>query len=93
MGLKKTVLTTLPITLLSNFTQVAMLKTGPKLDDERVNVQNVYQYVDPKSGSYGNYIHIELPADIKHKDAIAVVTRGFVTFPGHKSFGCSVSCK
>jgi hypothetical protein len=90
-GLWRAVATTLPMSSLTSFSQVAMFRTGTDLDDRRVEVEDVYQYVNPVTREYDNYVLASLHSakDVSDKISVAVVTRGLVSFPEHPQDGHS----
>lgn len=86
-GLWKAVITTLPMTSLKSFSQVALLKTGTDLDEAPVTANDVFQYVEDGSDAYDNYIAIT-PSHLKSGlRNLSVVTRGRVSYPNKGSHG------
>lgn len=74
-GLWRTLATSLKMAKLVSFSQVIMAKVDKQLDNQQVEIENLYQYINFDDNVYDNYVAIK-----GLNTNIAVVTRGCASY-------------
>lgn len=77
-GLWRTLATSLKMTKIVSFSQLAMANVDKTLNDREVEIENMFQYINFEKEVYDNYVSVKLNATTKDIH-FAVVSRGCAT--------------